>query len=61
MTPSKLISSKEARERLGVSPATIRRWARTGKIRAIRTPGGHFRFDSATIEALASQEVSSDD
>ncbi len=28
----------------GVSSSTITRWARTGLIRALRTPGGHYRY-----------------
>lgn len=26
-----------------VSPATVRRWIKDGKLHAIRLPGGHFR------------------
>ncbi len=28
----------------GVSSSTITRWARTELIRALRTPGGHYRY-----------------
>jgi excisionase family DNA binding protein len=28
----------------GVSPSTVTRWARTGVLPAVRTPGGHYRF-----------------
>lgn len=31
----------------GVRVATVRRWARSGKITAVRTPGNHRRFPSA--------------
>ena len=41
---SNLIGVKEAAELLGVSTKTIRRWEEEGKIRSIRTPGGHRRF-----------------
>jgi excisionase family DNA binding protein len=46
---SNLISVKEAAELLGVSTKTIRRWEADGKIKAVRTLGGHRRFDITTL------------
>jgi excisionase family DNA binding protein len=40
---------KEAAELLGVSTKTIRRWEADGKIKAVRTLGGHRRFDITTL------------
>jgi len=40
----KLLTIKQAAERLGVSIKTIRRWEKQGKIESIRTSGGHRRF-----------------
>lgn len=37
---------------LGVCPTTIRRWDRDGKIRCIRTPGGHRRIEEAEIRRI---------
>lgn len=38
---------------LSVRPATILAWARSGKLEPLgRTPGGHYRFDPTTVEAL---------
>ena len=37
---------------LGVSTATLRRWAAEGRIATFTTPGGHRRIRPATIEAL---------
>jgi excisionase family DNA binding protein len=34
----------EVADKLGVTVATVRVWEKTGKIKAIRTPGGHRRF-----------------
>lgn len=46
---SNLITVKEAAELLGVSTKTIRRWEADGKIKAVRTLGGHRRFDITTL------------
>ncbi len=37
---------------VGVDPDTLRRWADEGRIEAYVTPGGHRRFDRATIDAM---------
>lgn len=47
----KVSIGKAARE-LGVSPETLRRWEAAGKIRPERTPGGHRRYDLATLYGL---------
>jgi excisionase family DNA binding protein len=46
---------------LGVSPKTIARWSRSGRLPHQRTLGGHRRYDPAVIRALVArlaQEVS---
>lgn len=46
---------------LGVSPNTVTRWAREGRLPCQVTLGGHHRFDRARIEEIRrrlSQEVS---
>ncbi|RKQ87809.1 diguanylate cyclase (GGDEF)-like protein/excisionase family DNA binding protein [Solirubrobacter pauli] len=43
----------EATDVLGVSPSTIRRWADTGRIAVVRTPGGHRRFPVAELHRLS--------
>jgi MerR family transcriptional regulator, light-induced transcriptional regulator len=49
------LTSKEIGEVLGVSPATIRRWADAGLLPSERTAGGHRRFSVAVAERLAHQ------
>jgi excisionase family DNA binding protein len=42
----------EASALLGVSGATLRRWAVEGRIATFTTPGGHRRFSPAAVESL---------
>jgi len=35
-----------------VDPKTVTRWASSGRIDSIRTPGGHRRFRESDIQAL---------
>jgi hypothetical protein len=43
---------------LGITPATLRRWADHGDVAAFVTPGGHRRFPRSTIESLLPQSRS---
>ena len=46
----KLVSIREAAEALGVSPQTLRRWEREGRLLPDeRTPGGCRRYDLARL------------
>ena len=46
---AKNLTSKEAARILGVSEASVKRWADSGLLPAIRTAGGHRRFQPADI------------
>jgi excisionase family DNA binding protein len=46
------IAAGEAVALLGVSPATLRRWADAGQLAAFTTPGGHRRFERAAVLSL---------
>ncbi len=48
-----LLTLKQAATRLGVHPATLRRWADQGDVLVVVTPGGHRRFPRSEIERLA--------
>jgi len=54
--PDELVTSAEA-ARLGkVSKITILRAARAGKLKPLRTPGGHFRFRRSDVEAMLAED-----
>ena len=38
------LSRSDVASLFGVSLSTVTRWARTGLIQALRTPGGHYRY-----------------
>lgn len=52
MTQVTRFSIGEASARLGVSPSTLRRYVRSGKVAALQLPSGHLRFLEADIEDL---------
>ena len=43
------LSRAEVAKLFGVSSSTITRWARTGLIQALRTPGGHYRYRAEDV------------
>jgi excisionase family DNA binding protein len=47
---SSLITSSEVARRLGVSPASVKRWADAGLLTVARTGGGHRRFTEEEVE-----------
>jgi molybdopterin-binding protein len=47
-----LYTPREAAERLGISYPTIKQWIYRGKLRAIKTVGGHYRIDVNEIKAI---------
>jgi excisionase family DNA binding protein len=47
--PDALLTPSEVAEMFRVNPKTVTRWARAGKISAIRTLGGHRRFRAVEI------------
>lgn len=54
MSTDDLLTTSEAAEALGVSPATVKRWADRGKIPSSRTPGGHRRYPAPGLARVAS-------
>jgi len=53
------LSLTEAAKFLGIHASTLRRWSDQGVIPAVRTKGGHRRFEQATLQQYLSQQNSS--
>ena len=48
----RLMTPGEVAAIFGVNPKTVTRWERAGKLRAIRTLGGHRRFLASEVRRL---------
>ena len=40
----RLLTRRDVAKLFGVSASTVTRWARSGLVASVRTPGGHYRF-----------------
>ena len=47
-----LLKLKEAAETLGISYPTVKQWIYSGKIRSVKTAGGHHRIPQDEIERI---------
>jgi excisionase family DNA binding protein len=54
------LKTAEVAEILHVSPKTVTRWAKDGKLPHSRTLGGHRRFPAEAIEQLAKELIQVD-
>lgn len=51
MTQVVLLTTTEVAQRFKVHTSVVRRWVSGGKLKpAIKTPGGHYRFDESSLE-----------
>ncbi|MBW4028541.1 helix-turn-helix transcriptional regulator [Acidipila rosea] len=50
-----MLTPREAALRLGIAYPTIKQWLYRGKIKAVKTPGGHYRIPEAELDALLSK------
>lgn len=53
MRKKKTMRTGEAAEYLDVSKASITNWVRSGQLQAATTPGGHYLFTEARLDAFA--------
>jgi excisionase family DNA binding protein len=58
MPADELLTPGEVAELFRVGPSTVARWADTGYLASIRTPGGHRRFRRADVDALLAKATS---
>ena len=47
-----LVSPKQAAKMLGVCTDTLRNWTKDGKIKCVKTAGGHRRYKLSEINKL---------
>jgi molybdopterin-binding protein len=47
------LKPKDAAEMLGISYPTIKQWIYDGKIKSVKTPGGHHRIPASEIERVS--------
>jgi excisionase family DNA binding protein len=52
MVVTEFLTRSEVSTQLGVSPNTVTRWAREGRLPCQVTLGGHHRFDRDLVEQL---------
>jgi excisionase family DNA binding protein len=60
---SDLLTPAEVAAMFRVSPKTVTRWARSGKLTALRTLGGHRRFRASEVKDLLErfEEIAQED
>lgn len=51
----RLLTPRQVALRFAVDPKTVTRWARTGRLPVVLTPGGHRRYSESVINELAAQ------
>ncbi|WP_444662994.1 BldC family transcriptional regulator [Cellulomonas sp. CW35] len=56
-TAQELLTPQEVAMLFGVDPKTVTRWARAGRLNAIRTLGGHRRYLGSEVRALITQSI----
>jgi len=50
----KYFKQSDVAERIGVQPDTVKVWRKQGKIKAVRTPGGRYRYPESEINRILS-------
>src|SRR5690242_21021789 len=56
-TVQKLLAPREAANILGISYPTLKQWIYHGKIKSVKTPGGHHRVPESEIDRLIPKKL----
>ena len=59
MNSSPLLTPRQAAERLGISYQALKHWILAGRIRTVKTPGGHHRVPADALDEFLPQAVAS--
>ena len=54
-----LLTPSEVAQMFRVDPKTVTRWAKAGKLTAVKTLGGHRRYKESEVRALLSESQNS--
>ena len=52
-----LLTPAEVSQMFRVDPKTVTRWAKSGKLSAVRTPGGHRRYRETEVRSLLAKDA----
>ena len=58
--PEVFLTPSEVASLFRVDPKTVTRWAKSGKLTAIRTLGGHRRYRQSEVQALLKANTSTE-
>ncbi len=53
----RLLTSNEVRNHFKIAPTTIWRWRKSGKLLALKTPGGQLRFRESDLLRVLEEEA----
>jgi len=55
-TGGNLMTPREASRMMGISYPTIKKWILDGKVKTVRTPGGHHRLSEASLRPFINKD-----
>ena len=57
MNTATLLTPRQAAEKLGMSYPALKHWILTGRIRTVKTPGGHHRVPAEALEEFLPSSI----